>query len=314
MHRRDRPAALSATLFGGDRPAPGGQHGGWTAPGGRGPGRHASAEHGSFDPPPGRPRPQATAIGAPPPDHDEGLLARLLGQHVSPELLGLWLIEVTLCAALFHILLSSGAPDDAGGGDSWPVQMLRDTNRAVTLALTFGFTSAAVGLYSPDTYLRTRGLLINTAVGALLASPAVWLVGHLLGFRFGLSDGLSPLAVKTLLAWILLLFGLRLAFSYALRAGLFLRRVLIVGDDPGAQRLQAAIAGVRGSSFKVVATLPPDSAAALSPRQLRRDGIWAVVVTAAAARPKRRRRGQSCSSMSRKASIPQTSPRMRLKR
>ena len=223
--------------------------------------------------------PQATAIGAPPPGVAEGLLARLLGRHVSPELLGLWLIEVTLCAVLFYTLLSaspSAGTDDAG----WPGPALRAVNRAVALALTFGLTSAAAGLYSPDTYLRTRGLLINTAVGALLASPAIWLVGRAAGID--LSGGFSLLAVKELLAWTLLLFGLRLAFSYALRRNVFMRRVVIVGSDAGVDRLQAAIASVRGGFFKAVDVLPPGDAAALTALELRREKVWAVIVTAAA--------------------------------
>lgn len=226
-----------------------------------------------------RARPQATAIGAPPPDRDEGLLERLIGRHISPELLGLWLVEVSLCAVLFYALLTAGTQD--GGGDAgWPGPGLRNINRAVALALTFGFTSAAVGLYSPDTYLRTRGLLINTAVGVLLASPAIWAVGRAAGID--LPGGFSVRAAEELLAGTFVLAGLRLAFGYALRRDMFIRRVLIVGSDPGAARLQAAIASVRGGFFKVVDVLPPDETIDLTPAALRQLKVWAVIVTAAA--------------------------------
>jgi exopolysaccharide biosynthesis polyprenyl glycosylphosphotransferase len=219
-----------------------------------------------------------TATGRRHPHRRDGLLTRLLGQHVSPELLGLWLLEVTLCALLFYALLSGGGT----AGDA-ALGQLRAANQALALALTFGITSAAVGLYSPDTYLRTRGLLINTAVGALLAFPAIWLVGRVVGLDVaGLSGGDAVLAFKALLGWTLFLFGLRLAFSYALRAKLFVRRVLIVGADAGAARVAGAIQSLRGGLFEVVAVLPSDDTAALAPRRLRQRRVWAVIVTAAA--------------------------------
>ncbi len=240
------------------------------------PDRVAQADEAAYVAPRKYPRLQATAIGAPPPDHDEGLLARLLGQYIAPEMLGLWLIEVTLCAALFFVMMGTG-------GSLLSAEALRAVNRAVALALTFGLTSAAVGLYSSDTYMRTRGLLINTGVGALLAFPAFWLVGHAVGLDLaGLPGEVSQLAIKVLLAWILLLFGLRLTFSYALRANMFLRRVVIVGADRGASRMQSAIAAERGGAFKVISVLPPDDAAALEPQALRQGKVWAVILTASA--------------------------------
>lgn len=231
------------------------------------------------------------AISSPPPNPEDGLLERLLGTHVSPQMLGLWLIEVTLCAALFCVLLSGG-----GEAESWQA-WLRTLDRAVALALTFGLTSAAVGLYSPDTYLRTRGLLINTAVGALLAWPAIWLVGRLFGINIAhpplsaplsaplatpLAAGAALPAFKALLGWIGLLSALRLGFSYALRARLFTRRVLVIGDDDAASRIAAAIAAEAAGFFEVAGVLPPAEAGLPTPRQLRRDRIGAVILTEAA--------------------------------
>ncbi len=224
-----------------------------------------------------RRRPLATVRRA---MNGEGLLSRLLGQHASPELLALWLVEVAMCALLFYLLLSAGAADD--GVPAAAVQ-LRAINQAAALALTFGLTSAAVGLYSPDTYLKTRGLLINTAVGALLASPAIWLVGRGIGLDVsGLSAGHPQLALKALLGWTLFLFALRMTFSYALRANLFVRRVLIVGDDEGVGRMSTAIKTVRSGFLEVAGVLPPDDIAALTPRHLRQHKVWAVIVTAQA--------------------------------
>jgi exopolysaccharide biosynthesis polyprenyl glycosylphosphotransferase len=220
----------------------------------------------------------AVAFAPPPGGPDEGWIARLLGQHVSPELLVLWLVEVLVCALLLYVLLSGGI-----GPHSPPGLALHVAHQAAALALTVGFTSVAVGLYSPDVYLQTRGLLLGTAVGALLAFPVVWLAGRAVGIDIaGLSSANATVALKALLAWTLFLFCLRLAFSRALRANAFVRRVLIVGADAGADRMAAAIRSLRRGFFEVVSVLPADDPAALAPGRLRAERVWGVILTAKA--------------------------------
>ena len=199
----------------------------------------------------------------------DGWLARLLARHPAPELGALWLVEVLACAALVHLLLPAGV----GAAD-----------KAMVLALTFGVTSIAVGLYSPDAYLQTRLLLVNTAVGAVLAFPALWAMGWLVGLDVvGLSARGGLHVVKVLLAWTLLLFALRLGFSYALRADLFVRRVLIVGPDAAAARLTDAIRTVRRGFFEVAAVLPVAQAAALASTRVDGRRVWGVILAGAAA-------------------------------
>ncbi len=208
---------------------------------------------------------------------DEGFMARLVGEHVSPELLGLWVVEVLACSLLLYVLLAHGLADETAAAGL----PMRTANQAAALALTFGLTSAAVGLYSPDVYLRTRALLLNTAVGAALAFPAIWLVGRGVGINLAsLSGPGARLAIKALCAWTLLLFGLRLAFSYALRADLFVRRVLIVGADASASRIEAAVRSLRRGFFEVVSVVPAEDASALAPARLRAERVWGVIVTA----------------------------------
>jgi lipopolysaccharide/colanic/teichoic acid biosynthesis glycosyltransferase len=205
-------------------------------------------------------------------------MARLFGQHVSPELLVLWLVEVLVCSLLLYALLAGGI-----GPNSPPGLALHVAHQAAALALTVGFTSIAVGLYSPDVYLQTRGLLLNTAIGALLAFPVVWLAGRAVGIDIvGPSSANAMLALKALCAWTLFLFGLRLAFSRALRANLFVRRVLIIGADAAADRMEAAIRSVRSGFFEVVSVLAADDASALAPQRLRAERVWGVIITAKA--------------------------------
>jgi exopolysaccharide biosynthesis polyprenyl glycosylphosphotransferase len=209
---------------------------------------------------------------------DEGLMARLFGQHVSPEMLGLWLVEVLACSLLLYVLLAYGLTDQSAAP---PADSMRIANQAAALALTFGLTSVAVGLYSPDVYLRTRGLAMSTAIGAALAFPLIWLVARGVGIDLaGVSMHGGRLALKALCLWTLLLFGLRLAFAHALRADLFVRRVLIVGDDASASRIEHAVRSLRRGFFEVVSVLPAEDAGALAPARLREARVWGVIVTA----------------------------------
>ncbi len=213
-------------------------------------------------------------------------LARLWSRHPAPELAALWLIEVLACAALVHLLLPAGRP------------ALDGADKALALALTFGITSIAVGLYRPDTYLRTRMLLAGTAAGAVLAFPALWLVGRLVGIDvIGLPAQGGVRALKVLLAWTLLLFGLRLLFSWALRTDLFVRRLLIVGADAAADRLADAIRAPRRGFFEVADVLPaPPPPATFRAAAFRHRGkrIWGVILAGAPAEQRllrARRRG-----------------------
>ena len=205
---------------------------------------------------------------------------RLWRRQPTPELAGLWVLEVLACAALAYLLLSHGT--DAS--------LVATIDKAVALALTFGFTSIAVGLYSSDTYLETRMLLINTAVGAALAFPAVWLVGYLVGVDLiGLSEVGGSRVLRVLLVWTLLLFGLRLAFSWGMRSNLFVRRLLIIGPPAAAARLTEAIRAVRRGFFEVVDAVPVEDAGTVVDGPGHGRGVWGVILadTAADAVPAR---------------------------
>ena len=197
-------------------------------------------------------------------------LDRLWGRQPAPELVGLWVLEVLACAALMFLLL-------ANRGDASVVVRI---DKAAAVAMAFGITSIAVGLYSSDTYLETRLLLINTAVGAVLAFPAVWLVGYLLGIDLiGLSESGGSRALQVLLVWTLLLFGLRMAFSWGLRANLFVRRLMIVGPPAAAARLSEAIRAVRRGFFDVVDVVPAEEAdLVVGARKIRSERVWGLVL------------------------------------
>ena len=96
-------------------------------------------------------------------------MSRIVGNHVSPEMLALWLLELTLSFGLAYALLNTGPYGHAAA------------NHAIVLALTAGLTASAIGLYRPEVFRRTRSMLVNTALGGLVAFPAAWAVSLALG-------------------------------------------------------------------------------------------------------------------------------------
>jgi exopolysaccharide biosynthesis polyprenyl glycosylphosphotransferase len=210
----------------------------------------------------------------------EQLLAQLFGPSIAPELLVLWLVELLACARLCYMLLCYGlSAETAAIG-----LRMHLANQALTLALGLSVASISAGLYSPDVYLRTRSLLLKTALGALLGLPLIWLVGRAAGIDLaGLSPAGIRLTLEVLGAWTLALFALRLAFGYAVRADLFSRRLLIVGADAAAVRLAAAVRARHDALFEIVAMVPAEAFAAMAPRRLRAARVSDVIVTAEAA-------------------------------
>jgi exopolysaccharide biosynthesis polyprenyl glycosylphosphotransferase len=212
--------------------------------------------------------------------HD-GMMSRVFGHHVSPELFGLWCIEVLGCSLLAYLLLSAGLPDGLAGN----LLRLHAASQAVVLALTVGVVSFAAGLYSPDLYGETRRLLAGSALGGCLALPAAWLAGHAAGIDFNARAGTGALLLAALAGWVLFVLAVRLAFSHAVRANLFVRRVLVVGagsDDAAAVRLVAALRSLRRGSFRVISVLAARDAARLTPALLKGRKIWGIIVTDAA--------------------------------
>ena len=207
-------------------------------------------------------------------------MTRFLGHHVSREMLVLWLLEVSLLSLLIYTLLSPGPTAGppmgmAASGGFWAV------NRALVLSLTIGAIASAIGLYQPDLFLKTRRLLINTALAGVLAFPAAWLVSRALGFEVDSVLGHDPLwPLKLCAAWILLLFATRLVFRVAMRLNLFVRRVLVLGEADQAAATVEAVRAYRKGFFKVAGVVPAGAPAAPlpPPEALRRDGIRDLVL------------------------------------
>jgi len=183
-------------------------------------------------------------------------------------MVALWLLELLLSFCLAYMLLGSGQPA--------AVLQASTANHALILALTVGMTAFAMGLYRTDVFRRTRGMLINTALGGLLAFPAAWLVSRLMGMdvdRLVGHDAYWPM--KIVVVWIAALFGTRLLFLAGVRSGMFVRRVAVLGPPTAMAGTVAAVHhGQRG--FIEVA------GGSQSPAGLREARVWDAVLPQAA--------------------------------
>ncbi len=194
-------------------------------------------------------------------------MPRFVDRHIAPEMLALLLLEMALSFSLAYAVL---APIDYG---SFHVTA---ANHAAVLAMTIGFTSFLLGLYRPQLFMRTRSLLLNTALGGLLAFPAAWMVSVALDMSSGWLVGPDRLfPVKILIIWIAALFAVRLGFLVAVRSKLFVRRVAIVGAPGDVAGTVATIRLGRAGFFEVV---PPPRINS-TPQDLRAAGIRHALIS-----------------------------------
>lgn len=195
-------------------------------------------------------------------------MSRFLVNNLPIEMFALWLLELALSYYLVTLLLMSGA---TAVGLGLPV-----ANQAFVIALAVVGTAFLIGLYRPAVFAHTRSMLVNTALGGLMAFPAAWLVSLLLGIdAVGTFNHDWLLPFKILAAWILALFVTRLTFLIAVRSNLFVRRVALLGDPVSfAPTVVAVQAGQTG--FISITDGPIDLGDLAA---LRRKGVLDVVAT-----------------------------------
>ena len=195
-------------------------------------------------------------------------MSRALGDRVPSEMLALWLLELALSFCLAYTLLATGYG---------PALHAPSANHALVLALTAGLTAVAAGLYRHEVFARTRSMLVNTALGGVMAFPAAWGVSWLFGLdadRLLGTDALWPL--KVVATWVAALFATRLLFLAAVRSNLFARRVAVLGSVPD------TVAAVRAGRRGFIEISDVMGGAIVSPEALRRAGIRDAVASRAA--------------------------------
>jgi len=200
-------------------------------------------------------------------------MTRTFGHYFASAMLFFWLTELGVFFLLSFSLLNAGVAGDNPGA----------AGEAAVLALSAGLTSMLIGLYRPETFLRIRRLMAKTLIAGVLSFPAIWLIARLFHIDFGVLLGHGTLLpAKLLLAWIVVMVLIRLAFSYSLRMNMFSRRIVIVGDAETAARTKKAIKSQRSRLFDTVGMLAGHDAAQAATglvEQLYRHRIYGVVVT-----------------------------------
>ncbi len=198
---------------------------------------------------------------------ERGGATRSAARHVPPEMLALLLLEMGLAFSLACAVASPGGLGQLSAAAA---------NQALLAAATVGFTSFLLGQYRPKLFMRTRSLLLNTALGGVVAFPAVWAVLSACGMRGEWLVGPDRVwPTKILLTWLVALFAMRIAMLLAVRSKLFVRRVAVPGKPAAVARAVAAVRSSPAGFFEIVA--PP--APGISPEALREAGIRNALIS-----------------------------------
>ena len=140
--------------------------------------------------------------------------------------------------------------------------------------------STIIGTYRGQSFMRRGGLLTRAIMAVLTALACALLVVAVRDERNAPTDLACLQVIGSAGLACLLLIGLtRAIFAYALRTGVFVRRLAVAGHAASGERLRAALEMRNCGCFAVVAAI--DLAAADAAEKLallRKNDIWAVVI------------------------------------
>lgn len=202
-------------------------------------------------------------------------MRRMIAHHVAVETATLGLIELCVSFLLIEAFLS--VPPSLGS--IGPLAAAPDT--ALALGVAFALITAAIGatagLYRHETCLECRHLIVTAAIAGAVAFPVLLLASRGLGVA-----PWQPTArwlLRLLAAWLAAIIATHAAYAAFVRRNRIRRRILVIGSGIHAARLVALLRS------RHLSWLEPVSAAAvpaLSPGDMRRQGLWGIVVGDAA--------------------------------
>jgi exopolysaccharide biosynthesis polyprenyl glycosylphosphotransferase len=201
-------------------------------------------------------------------------MRRLIAHYVPAETAALGLVELVVSFLIIEAFLN--ASGSLGVLSRLPA--MPHASLGIAFALITAVISITTGLYRHETCLDRRHLIINAGIAGTVAFPVLLL----------LADGLGVAPLQTAAGWLLLLLALWLAgivathvaFAFLARHGRLRRRILVLGSETSTTRLLALLRARHLSWCEpvVAATIP-----ALSPIDMRRQGLWGIVVADPAA-------------------------------
>ncbi len=205
------------------------------------------------------------------------LLPRFLDRTGRVDMIALWALE-TLFGFVGFYAVSGGVPvaplpmTGAIAGQGITV-----ADQALLLSVLLGAPGIVLGLYKPDVVLETRRLLLTALVAAICSAPLLWLVSALgLIDTRALFGGTRAWLAALMLFWLALLVCTRLAYTVCIRSGLFVRDVVLLGDEPEVRNIAAVLAASHPRLFRVTQAGPASRQPLM--RSLRRP--WQVIVDA----------------------------------
>ena len=201
-------------------------------------------------------------------------MAHALVRLLSFEMAVLGLFELTSLFALTFLMLTADGPALLLGSTNLHGDCL---GFAAMLALTIAASAATIGLYRPDVCLDRRRLLMCGTLTALLAFPAILLVGG--AWRMTLSSEHVAWLARLLATWLPFVLLVRLTYSILFPRMPVTRRVMVVGSGARAARLRQRLAANPHALFEPVA--PPDPAGSndkTSQSFAADHRVWSVVV------------------------------------
>ncbi len=220
-------------------------------------------------------------------------MARALVQLLPFEMAILGLFEFAFLFAVIFMMLTAGGHSILLESTDLPRDCLV---LAAMLAVTIAGTAATIGLYRPEVCLDRRRFLICGTLAALLAFPAILLVGG--AYRMTLSGEHIVWLAQLLVIWLPFVLLVRFGFSALAARVPVTRRVLIIGDGARAAGLRRRLAAKRHGLFEPMGPMtldtgdaapaidpPPNSrrddmiqASGLSARVVRDWRVWGIVI------------------------------------
>jgi len=233
-------------------------------------------------------------------------MARALVRLLPFEMAMLGLFEFAFLFTLIFMMLTAGGPALLLDSDD----LRRDCLvLAAMLAVTIAGTAATIGLYRPEVCLDRRRFMLSGTISALLAFPAILLVSG--AYRMTLSEEHVVWLARLLAIWLPFVLLVRFALSAVAARMPVARRVLVIGGGSRATLLRRRLAMKRHGLFEPLVYVPDTGLAAfagpglpgrsatgrgredtergmagvLSPRFVRDQRIWGIVIAEDAPEP-----------------------------
>ena len=188
-------------------------------------------------------------------------------RYVPTRLALLGAIELVLSFLLFYAALSSQGLMPASIASPDALRL------AFVLAIAIAASAATIGLYQPHIWLDRPRLLRSAGAACLVAALVILVIAR--EFTPAIQTGRIALLAAVLAGWMAIALAIRLLAGRVAARLAFTRRIMILGDGPGAERVRGLLRSRRGRLFEAVSA--GGDTDTFSFGTLRRQNIWGVI-------------------------------------